>query len=86
VRAWEREFVNRGTGSSAAISPTLDPIHQLTKECPDRRDSHPHRVVVSPRRPVLVGPWDAARRRRALSFALELRYRWRAANAHARRV
>jgi len=31
VRAWEREFVNCGTGSGAAISPTLDPIHQLTK-------------------------------------------------------
>jgi len=85
VRAWEREFVNCGTAR-------VPPSHQLSipftnsPDCPDRRDSHPHRVVVSPHRPVLVGPWDAARRRRALSFAVELRYRWRAANAHARRV
>ena len=52
--------------------------------CPDRRDSHPHRVVVCPRRPVLVdhGCWcgDAVLCESLLSYAV----RRRAANAHTR--
>ena len=52
--------------------------------CPGRRESHPHRVVVCPHRPVLVdhGSWcgDAVLYESLLSYGA----RWRAANAHAR--
>src|SRR5687768_5113680 len=61
------------------------------KECPGRRDLHPHLDVVCPHGPALVGQWELVRRRArsgASSDALRLSYgsRRRAANAHARRL
>ena len=45
--------------------PTIPPTNSR-RWCPDRRDLHPHRGVVCPHPPALVGQRDQVRRRRAL--------------------
>jgi len=60
----------RGRGIGEGVSRR---VTRYSRWCPDRRESHPHLGVDAPHRPALVGQWDVMRRRRALSFAVELR-------------
>ena len=52
--------------------------------CPDRRESHPHRVVVCPHRSVLVDHGSECGDAVLCASLLSYGARWRAANAHAR--